>query len=181
MTCIVGLVEGETVWVGGDSLSCDDHVGSIRATRKVFRVGEMLVGVCGDTRTSQVIQYAFDPPDPMEDEDLVRYLAARFVPALHQALQTPGVHLPEGAEKTRWSVLLGLRGRLFAIYDDFQVEETADGFNAVGCGYRTALGSLHTTAGITGLPANNRVFRALDSTAFVDIHVAPPFVIESVG
>lgn len=39
MTCIVGVVEGHTVWMGGDSAGVGGYALTVRADQKVFRNG----------------------------------------------------------------------------------------------------------------------------------------------
>lgn len=178
MTCIVGVAHGGIVVLGADGLTNDGHVGTVNAPPKLFRLGEMLVGVAGDIRVAQLLAYVFEPPAHPPDEDAMRYLIGRFVPAARARLNTGGVKVDAGEGRANWCALIGYRGHLYGIYDDFQIEEAVVGFNAVGCGYQAALGSLHTTEYMVSLTPYSRVHRALSATARVDIHVGEPFAIE---
>ena len=73
--------------------------------------------------------------------------------------------------------LVGVRGRLFAVYDDYQVASAADGFAAVGCGDQVALGALYATAG-TGMRPRARVRTALAAAERFSGGVRGPFVVE---
>jgi hypothetical protein len=44
MTCIVGLVDGGRVWLGGDSAGVSGWDLTVRADRKVFRNGPYVMG-----------------------------------------------------------------------------------------------------------------------------------------
>lgn len=183
MSVVVGVVENGRVWIGGDSLASDDHVGTVRRDPKVFRLDNgILLGIVGDSRVTQVVRYAFGCSESSGFADAnMPYLLVTFVPALRERISEAGVPMEEGEHKSRWSILLALHGHLYAIYDDFQIEETADGHNAIGCGYRTALGSLYTTSPdrrAALMCGRDRVLEALEATAHVDLHVAPPFTIE---
>lgn len=181
MSVVIGLVDNGRVWIGGDSLASDEHVGTTRRDPKVFRLSSgILACITGDSRVTQILRYVFGCRTPGDDDaDDMAYLLLTFVPGLRERIAEAGVPMTEGEHKSRWSIMLALRGRLYVIYDDFQIEEAADGYNAIGCGYRTALGSLYTTAGWSNIMSGEkRVRLALEATAHVDLHVAPPFVIE---
>ena len=50
MTCIVGLVENGVVYIGGDSSGVGGWNLMLRKDRKVFRVGEALLGFTSSFR-----------------------------------------------------------------------------------------------------------------------------------
>jgi 20S proteasome alpha/beta subunit len=62
MTCIIGLEAGDDVYVGGDSESANGWDIKVSRLRKVFRVGDFLIGYTGFRRSAQLIEYFLDPP-----------------------------------------------------------------------------------------------------------------------
>lgn len=71
--------------------------------------------------------------------------------------------------------LVGVKGRLYAVYDDYQVATAADGFAAVGSGEQVALGALFATDG-AGLSPRRRVMSALAAAERFSAGVRGPFV-----
>lgn len=179
MTCLVGLVHEGSVWIGADRLSNDGCVGTMIATSKVQRHPEMLLASSGEPRVGQLLAYAFIPPlRHAETTSDIQYLVRQWVPSLRATLDTYGVPVEEDkGGNTRWAILLGYRGHLYEIYDDFQVTESLCGWSAAGCSYKAALGALHATYGRVEDP-DLRVVLALQAAEQVDIHVRGPFDIE---
>ena len=50
MTCIVGLIDGRRVWMGGDSAGVSGLDITVRADAKVFRNGDFLIGFTSSFR-----------------------------------------------------------------------------------------------------------------------------------
>lgn len=69
--------------------------------------------------------------------------------------------------------MLGLRGRLFVLYSDYQVAEYPDG-TAIGAGQTLARGSLHTSA-CYQMSVERRLTHALEAACTYDIYCSPPF------
>jgi hypothetical protein len=66
VTCIVGFVEGNTVWMGGDSagtsLSLDQD---LYDAPKVFRNGPMLIGTSGNARQGDLLRWVLTVPEAL--------------------------------------------------------------------------------------------------------------------
>ena len=173
MTCVVGLVERGAVHLGGDSIAIAGYDMHIRDTPKVFRRGALIIGCCGSFRLADVIRYHFAPLAPPTKGDLHRYMATDFVESLREACKARGVAAVENnVEGVEGSVLVGLRGQLFVIDDDFQVGSPAAGFTAIGCGSQIALGALHALR--TGTP-RRRLTVALEAAEAYSAGVRGPF------
>lgn len=184
MTCIVGVVENGTVWIGGDS-HCD--AGCPRYLRsddgaKVFARGPFLFGAAGPSRILQLLRYLFDPPFQGDAPDTVQYLMRQFLPALKEAIEQYGGASINNPSDT-WSFLLGYQGKLWDICFDLSLTALPR-YGAVGCGRAVAVGSLYTTEPLTYeavdppyLGAETRLRLALSAAAEHDVHVEPPFTI----
>lgn len=179
MTCIVGLVDNTDVYIGGDSAATGGNTQVTLASPKVFRNGEFLIGVSGSIRMLQVLQHVFSPPKPEEDEDILTYMIAKFVPAMRTCFTNNGYGTVNNGEAGMDSqFIVGYRGRLFTIYQDYQVTEVVDGYSAVGSGGEFARGSLHTTTFNGVVNPEARITAALDAASYFDAYVRPPYKIE---
>ena len=175
MTCVVGIAERGAVFLGADAIAVGGYAMQTRATPKVFRHGPFVIGCANSFRAADVIRYRFEPPPPYDaDDDLHRYMATAFVDALRDALKSHGVTVIENnAEEVPANLLVGIRGRLFVIDDDFHVGESCHAFDAVGCGSDLALGALHALGG-TGSP-RTRLTKALHAAQAFSAGVRGPF------
>lgn len=181
MTCIVGIEHETGVYIGGDSAGVAGWTVVVRADSKVFRVGEFLIGIAGCFRMGNLLRYAFDPPAlPVDDADLERYMVAEFVPAVRAVLENGGQRKKEAEVESmaEGSFLVGVRGRLFQIGDDFQVGRNAAGYDAIGSGSLIALGALYCTGRGFSLAPPDRIGLALRAAEAHNIGVRAPFVIE---
>jgi hypothetical protein len=173
MTAIVGLVHAGRVYLGGDSAGVSGMSLTVRADAKVFRRKRYVFGFTTSFRMGQLIRYSMRLPRP--ENDLDAFMATTFIDELRDCLKTGGWAAKENEREEGGTFLVGVRGRLFAVYDDYQVARAADGFAAVGCGDQPALGALFATAG-TGLGPRRRVLSALGAAERFSAGVRGPFL-----
>ncbi len=162
MTCIVGLVEGNSVWIGGDSAGVGGWSMTVRADRKVFRNGPMIFGFTTSFRMGQLLRYALKVPHHEADVDVDRYMATTFVDAVRERLKAHGHATKEKEQEAGGTFLVGYRGRLFYVADDYQVGEAQDGFDSCGCGCDIARGALFATAHLVGRDRVDMALRAAE-------------------
>lgn len=178
MTCIVGLVEGGTVWVGGDSAGVDPwHQMDIIAGRKVFRNGAMLIGYTTSFRMGQLLQHSLTLPLHHPETPIEKYLATEFLDAVRTCYATHGFIKKTHEREEGGTFLVAYRGRLFMVQDDHAVIECASGYAACGSGWMVALGALHATGQLKG---EDRVRKALSAAEGHISSVRGPFHIESI-
>jgi ATP-dependent protease HslVU (ClpYQ) peptidase subunit len=173
MTAIVGLVHDGCVYIGGDSAGVDGYSLTVRADSKVFRNGLFLFGFTTSFRMGQLIRYALEPPSP--EGDLEHFMAVSFIDAVRSCLKEGGWARKENDREEGGTFLVGVAGRLFAVHEDYQVAEAADGYAAVGSGEQVALGALYATAG-TEMDPGERVLVALRAAERFNAGVRGPFV-----
>ena len=173
MTAIVGLAQGGKVYIGGDSAGVSGLSLTVRADAKVFRKDRYVFGFTTSFRMGQLLRYSLTLPKPAGELDA--FMATVFVDALRECLKNGGWARKENEREEGGTFLVGVKGRLYAVYDDYQVAKAADGFAAVGCGDEIALGALYATAG-TGLGPRKRVVRALAAAERFSAGVRGPFV-----
>ena len=104
-------------------------------------------------------------------------MVSELIPAIRQTLKDGGFAKIENSIEEGGTFLVGYAGRLFQIYGDFQVAESADLFDACGAGMDVALGVLHATR--KGANPRARLQAALEAASRYNASVRPPFVFES--
>lgn len=180
MTCIVGIIEDGAVHLGGDSAAMSGYDLSLLADGKLATVGEFIIGVTGSVRLIQLVRHRFTPPAIPAGADLPGYMATAFVDALRECFKDAGFARKDNDREHAGNsaLLVGVRGRLFVIYGDYGITETADGYAAVGCGDQLATGALYATAR-TGGAAPWRLHLALCAAEAANIGVRAPFTYAS--
>ena len=176
MTCIVGLVDNGKVYMGADSAGVAGYDLMLRADQKVFQNGDFLMGFTSSFRMGQLLRYKLNPPKLHSDDDLYQYMVAQFAESVRTCLKEGGYTHNDNGKESGGTFLVGVKGRLFSIHDDFQVAEFQDSFCAVGGGADFALGVLYATAG-KDMAAEDRVKLALQAAEHFNAGVRGPFVV----
>lgn len=176
MTCIVGLVQRGTVYVGGDSASVQGWTSRVTRLPKVFRRGPFLIGYTTSFRMGQLLQYGLEVRVQREDEDPMKYMVSEVAERVRVLLKERGVAKVESNTESGGQFLVGYRGRLFSFQQDFQVNEMADGYDAVGSGAEYALGAIRA---MERSPPQARLKRALEISAHFNMGVSGPFFVRS--
>jgi hypothetical protein len=167
MTCIVGLVDKGTVYMGGDSAGVAGLSITIRSDEKVFLNGPFIMGFTTSFRMGQLLRYKFNPPTRTVDQDDMKYLVTDFIDAVRKCFTDNGF----GTASTGGNFLLGYNGKLYSVDSDFQIGIPKSPFDAVGSGADLALGAMHV---LKGKP-EDRINKALEAASAYNAGVAPPF------
>ena len=175
MTCIVGVVEGDKVFIGGDSAGVSGWDMTVRADQKVFRNGPMVFGFTSSLRMGQILRYALSIPEHDPCVSLDKYMVTTFIDAVRECLKAKGFAKKTNEQEEGGIFLVGYKGRLFKIEADYQVGITSRGYEAAGCGQAYALGVLYATP---KLKARARVALALKAAEDGSAGVRAPFHIE---
>lgn len=186
MTCIVGLVDEDKVLIGGDSAGVAGNDLRMRRDRKVFRrsgPGEVpwVFGFTSSFRMGQLLRYKVGLPDArgVADDELEEFMVTAFVDKLRTGLKAGGWAKKDEEQERAGTFLVGVRGRLWTIMDDYQIGESMWSFAACGSGEDYALGSLATTEPPAVVEATERVRRALAAAESFSTGVAGPFHVVS--
>lgn len=175
MTCIVGLVSDNKVYIGGDSAGVSDYHYSIRKDKKVFRRGEMIFGVSGSFRMGQILRYSFDIPIHLEGVDDFTYLCTDFIDGVIDSFTKKGYCEVINGVAGGGFFLLGYRGNLYQIESDFQVAQVIKPFDACGCGEQYALGAMDIVVHDKTLTPEEKVIKALEVSESFCSGVRKPF------
>lgn len=176
MTCIVGIVDGKDVYIGGDSAGVAGLSLTVRADRKVFRNGDFLFGFTSSFRMGQLLAHSFTPPKRYSDDDVDKYMVTTFIDGVRACLKTGGFAEKSNEAEQGGTFLVGYQGRLFKIESDYQVGFTDDGYDACGCGEQIALGNLFATKPF--MKPIDRVMMALAAAEQHSAGVRGPFHVE---
>jgi len=179
MTCIVGLVDGNKVWLGGDRAATDGGLNrTLLKEPKIFTKGEIGFGVCGLPKVMDALKHAIELPVQTEGDDK-GFLVSQVIPAIREGLVKfdaagenkspfgggPGIEF-EGA------MLVAYRGRLYNLQGNFQLVEGDEKFASVGSGSKLALGSFDSTKKVSN--PKRRIIMALEAST-KNAGCAPPF------
>lgn len=178
MTCIVGLVEGNRVWMGGDSAGVGGYSLSVRTDAKVFINGPMIFGFTSSFRMGQLLRWALTVPDFDPRLDVEKYMSTAFINSVRACLKENGWASTKDGQERGGVFLVGFRGRLFYVDEDYQVGCPLDPFDAVGCGHDIAKGALFATPHLEAL---DRVQLALTAAERHSAGVRGPFRVLSGG
>jgi ATP-dependent protease HslVU (ClpYQ) peptidase subunit len=178
MTCIVGIAENGKVYIGGDSAGVSGLDLTVRADEKVFKNDECLFGFTSSFRMGQLLRFSFAVPSRAEKLEDYKYLVTTFIDAVRHSLKSGGFATTKDGGEFGGTFLLGYRGKLYTVYDNYQVAAAVDGFSSCGCGDNIALGSLFST---TGKPPRERIEIALAAAERFSAGVRGPFTILDIG
>lgn len=182
MTCIVGLIDGDSVVMGADSGAVSGWCTIVRKDPKIFLKNDMLIGVSGTPRMTQLLKYSLDVQEWKPGQSTFECMVSYFSEGARKCFRDGGILETEnGIEKFGGNILIGVDGRLFTIGNDFQVSERVDSYSAIGSAREVALGALYATELAKGMSPEARISIALAAAAYHDMSISRPFVILETG
>ena len=178
MTCIVAIIKDGDIYMGADSAATDDS-GTIqrRKDAKIFKNGNFIIGCCGSLRMAELLRFSFAPPR-QTIKDVYRYMCTIFINAVRKCLIHGGLtKIHSNVEEIEdSSFIVGYRGRIFIIDEDFQVGELHHHYASIGSGEDIAYGSLFTSSDLES--PEERIMFALCAAEEFNNTVRKPFVLE---
>lgn len=155
MTVVCAVRDGNVILMSADTAATADSGYSVqRRDSKLFRLRvpvagrehDMLVGFCGDYQRFQLMACAFKPPPMRLGQDAWHYMVSVFVPALRKFFGARFAYKEEKSDSFMGSeevtLLIAFQQRMFSVYCNGQVEESAHPFASIGVS-EAALGALH--------------------------------------
>jgi len=143
VTCIIGCVDKNYIYMAGDSCGSNGHYYSIRKDDKIFRKGEMLFGYTTSFRMGNLLQWKFNIPKHPVEMSVMEYMNTVFVDEVIKCFSDNGYASVNKEVKSGGHFLIGYKGQMFAIEGDFQVGITQDNIAACGCGAIAALAAFN--------------------------------------
>ncbi len=178
MTCLLGIVEGNTMYLGADSVGANDHYKEVRRDSKIFRKRDMLIACTHSFRMRDIIRYDFELPEHSEGMSVEKYMVTIFINKLREKLKECGHIKKDNDGDAGCGLLIAYRGKILKIENDFQVGQSKDDYDAYGSGTYCALCSLFTSS-YYDIKPEERMRLAFESCRrFVKGCCAPPYKIK---
>ena len=156
MTVIVGLVDKDTVCIGGDRGISDDSAILSMSRPKITKRDGWVFGYAGSLGTGQLIEF-ITLPKVQKGEDPYKVLRMNIVEQLKTIYDTHGRDIEDNG--TDW--VIGYKNRLFEMSSgDWGVLEVD--YSAIGTGSTFALASLYTSK--NWRDPKKRVHKAIESS-----------------
>jgi ATP-dependent protease HslVU (ClpYQ) peptidase subunit len=176
MTCIVGLVDKDGIYIGGDSAAVgeEDLSYNIRTDVKVFKRDDFIIGFSTSFRMGQILRYKFRIPNHPKAMDNFQYMTTLFVDAVKKCfIDNDYTKFDEDGAY----FMVGYRGKIYSVLSEFQIAENKENFAAMGCGEQFALGALYACQETS---PKKKLEVALNAAAAFSMGVKPPFVFEQI-
>lgn len=141
MTCIVGIAENDKVYMGADSCASDYYSWLQYDHPKICEVGEFLIGCCGSMRMIDLLTYSLTGCIQRPEDSDDKFMRTTFISNVKDCFKSGGF----GTEEKGGNFLVGYKGKLYEIQDDFSVVNSSQWGMSVGSGQLVARGSLYTT------------------------------------
>ncbi len=143
MTCIVGLVQDNKIYMGGDRAAANDSEIYLIKEPKVFINEGFLIGYTTSFRMGYLLQYNYSPPIRNKKEPLEGFMRTTFIDSIINLFKRNdfGGKSEDGSKGGIF--LVGIEKRLFNIQEDFSVMESDNDYYSIGSGADYALGALH--------------------------------------
>lgn len=193
MTAIVALKANGIVYMGCDSIFMDTDTYQVakRTQSKLIVKDEMIIGITSGNgcKIFQTIQFKLKltTTKKIPTEDLLEYMVNNFCGKLYKLLRIENLLVEDDDRKgsdpslSPADLLIGIRGKIFQIGQDFDVAELDMPFFAIGSGGDYALGSLEATNNLLSMDPEHQVLFALKTAAKFTAGVREPFNLKNTG
>ena len=176
MTCVVGIVEGDSVYIGADSAGVAGFDLTVRKDTKVFVREKIAFGFSGSFRFGQLLKYELRIPELEEGSDVFNYIVTKFVGAVRCCMANNGQLSTKNGVEAGCQFLIGIKGRLFCIESDYQVAESTLPYASIGVGSDYALGALDVLYSENPYCSPvDKIGRSLEASAKFSTAVSAPF------
>lgn len=173
--------------MGSDSFCGNGTYAMTVARPKIFKRflsdGDMMDGDCvllgssGDFRGDAILRTMILPD--YKHSDYPEEWMFKLVEVMRVEFMKRGYACKENEQESHdLQVLVGVKGRIFSVWQDYDVVENKEDYMAIGSGIYVALGSLHAT--VDHPCPGARVEMALEAAAAHNAYVRPPFHVESI-
>ena len=178
MTCIVGLISKGKVYIGGDSAGVNGYDIRVRADEKVFINGSMIFGFTTSFRMGQLLRYSLKVSPQLDNQNDYEFMVTTFIDDVRDCLKKGGYATKKDEVESGGTFLVGYKGNLYTISNDYQVATHKEGYASVGCGDSYALGALYNSIKVYN--PKMRIENALETAEYFSGGVCKPFHIENI-
>jgi len=151
MSCIIGVVNKNKVYMACDSQYTTSTVKfySSNDYNKVFRSGEFLIGICGSPRMISLLRFQLNVKTQLSEQSDLEYMNTTFIENVRGLFLNKGFvgSFQDGTQKGG-VFLVGYRGRIYRVADDFQILSLDGNIFGVGSGSEFALPAFSALDGL---------------------------------
>jgi ATP-dependent protease HslVU (ClpYQ) peptidase subunit len=182
MTCIIGILDNNDIYMGGDSIVSSGTDLFLTNEDKVFIKDKFIFGFSHSIKIAQVLQYSFIPPKHDPNMSDVQYMASVFVDNMIDCFVNKGViKTCEGEVGCDvFELIVGYHKNLYKICPpNFTILTTKTKFMATGCGEAYAVGALDIMFDDEyedDFNSEEKIIRALETAEKYSL-IKPPFKI----
>lgn len=178
MTCIIGYIGKNRMYIGGDSAGVSENSVDIRTDEKVFKKKNMLFGFTSSFRLGQLLRFSLNIPKQPDNMNDYAYMCTFFIDAVRECFKEGGYSKIENNKERGGIFLVCYKGEIYRIDSDFQVGTYKEPFVSIGSGEDYARGALNILKSLD-LPIKKKIEQALVVAASHSTGVRPPFHIIS--
>jgi hypothetical protein len=128
-------------------------------------------------RAGQLLRYDWLPPRQEDKQDDYEFMGSTVIGSIRDTLKDGGFARVRNNVEEGGDFIVGYKGQIYEIQEDFVVCRTVDPYLAIGSGDDVALGSLYST--IEDPDPENRILLALCAAERYNAYVRRPFVVLS--
>ena len=183
MTTVAACEYRGQVWIGGDSAATDENQDTVELLEepKVWLAGGCAWGGAGDSRYLDLVHYMTLPKLPRayksetrSVEAIRRWFVHDLANAIREAWKPDLEFRSSKSPLPACALLIGVRGRVYQVFEDFSFGRPLRGYSAIGTGDSHALAHLDATAKRRMRP-KERLAEALTVASERTTIVRPPF------
>ena len=161
MTCIIAVKDKDGITVGADTQTTRGSSKEYTTEPKIFFKGDVLVGVCGSKRATQLLKYVWELPvsintdgstNEVEYDDynmhniLLSSIKECFLSNNHSSTTN-------NVEEISENILLCVDGKMYVIESNYCLSEVQHGFVCMGSGEEYAYGAMDALYSLGGSEA----------------------------
>lgn len=177
MTCIIALKTEFGFVMGCDSAGTDMTTYGSITTPKMFRLEEFVIGYTSSFRFGKLLQYSLSIPKREKDIDDDAYINGPFAEAVRICLADGGYTIIKDNSERGGFALVGYRGRVWDLQNDFSLVEYTTDVVAEGSGEVAAIAAATALKRHTKKKPEEIVKAALQIVEDTILTVKGPFLV----
>ena len=176
MTCSAAIKHDGQVFIAGDSAGVAGYSLQLRRDSKVWEKDGFVYGFTSSFRMGQLLRFKFKPPTHHAEIDDYEYMVSDFVEGVRSCLKKGGYAQIKDSVEEGGTFIVGYKGEIYIIEDDYQVGMLRDDYIAVGCGHGYAKGAMYALQGCDEMGPVDKLRIALEAAERHSAGVRGPFI-----
>ena len=176
MTCVIGVIDNNKVYIGADSASIAGYHHTVRNDNKIFKNTsvdgvEYIFGCSGSYRMAQLLQYSLIIPQNLKST-VHHFMCTDFIEEVRKLFKDSGYSTITSNNESCDKFLVGVNNLLFFIDSDFQVVDCVIEATGIGNYYSLAAYKALENEPYT---VEEKIYKSLEIAEFFNIGVCSPF------